>query len=344
MRRVRFLFAMFLASSLIARVRWVNATSNTTDYHLTKKVVLGGAGGWDYFEVDPTTGHVFIPRGDHILVVDSSGTQLTDIPNAHDSHAIVFAPELKRAFLSADASVAVLDMDEMQVTHTIALPGRDPDAILYDSSVNRVFTFNGGGTKDASAIDVATEKIAGSIALGGKPETAQADGAGNIYVNIEDKSQIIAFDSKTLKVLHTWPVAPCEYPTGMAIDVEHKRLFVGCRNQLMAVVDYSNGKVIATIPIGKGVDANRFDPATDLAFASCNDGTIAVTHQDSPDKYSVVQTIKTQRGARTMALDTKHHIVYTVTAEFEPPPTTAQNPHPWPKVISKTFTLLIFRQ
>jgi DNA-binding beta-propeller fold protein YncE len=345
MRTAKVLLAMILVSSLMARVRWVNPASNTADYRLTKKVVLGGDGGWDYFEVDPTTSHVFIPRGDHILVVDSSGTQLTDIPNAHDSHAIVFAPELKRAFLSADASVAVLDMDKMQVTHTIALPGKDPDAILYDSSVNRVFTFNGGGTKDATAIDVATEKIAGSIALGGKPETAQADGAGNIYVNIEDKSQIIAFDSKTLKVQHTWPLAPCKDPAGMAIDVEHKRLFVGCRNQLMAVVDYTNGKVVATVPIGKGVDANRFDPATGLAFASCNDGTIAVAHQDSPDKYSVVQTITTQRGARTMALDTNGHIVYTVTAEFEPPPpATPQNPHPWPKVISKTFTLLIYGQ
>jgi len=320
MRTAKVLLAMILVSSLMARVRWANAASNTADYRLTKKVVLGGEGGWDYFEVDPTTSHVFIPRRDHIL-------------------------ELKRAFLSADASVAVLDMDKMQVTHTIALPGKDPDAILYDSSVNRVFTFNGGGTKDATAIDVATEKIAGSIALGGKPETAQADGGGNIYVNIEDKSQIIAFDSKTLKVQHTWPVAPCKDPAGMAIDVEHKRLFVGCRNQLMAVVDYTNGKVVASVPIGKGVDANRFDPATGLAFASCNDGTIAVAHQDSPDKYSVVQTITTQRGARTMALDTNGHIVYTVTAEFEPPPpATPQNPHPWPKVISKTFTLLIYGQ
>jgi len=146
-------------------------------------------------------------------------------------------------------------------------------------------------------------------------------------------------------VLHTWPTAPCKDPAGMAIDVAHKRLFVGCRNQLMAMVDYTNGKVVATVPIGKGVDANRFDPATGLAFASCGDGSITVAHEDSPDKYTVVQTISTQRGARTMALDTKNHNVYTVTAKFEPPPpATPQNPHPWPKVISKTFTLLIFSQ
>ena len=157
--------------------------------------------------------------------------------------------------------------------------------------------------------------------------------------------QLVAFDSKTLKVLHTWPLAPCKEPSGLAIDVEHKRLFAGCHNQIMAMVDYTDGKVVATVPIGSGVDANRFDPATGLAFASCGDGTITVAHEDSPDKLTVVQTITTQAGARTMALDTQNHNVYTVTADFgPPPPATPQNPHPWPKVISKTFTLLIFAQ
>jgi hypothetical protein len=339
------LFAMFLVGSLVALVRLVNAASSAADYRLVEKITLGGEGGWDYFEVDPATGHVFIPRGDHILVVDSSGSQVADIGNVHGTHAIVFAPELKRAFLSAEASVAVLDLEKMQVTRAIDLSGKDPDAILYDASAKRVFTFNGGGTKDATAIDAGTGKVVGSIPLGGKPETAQADGDGHIYVNVEDKNQIVAFDSRTLRVLHTWPVAPCEEPAGLAIDVAHKRLFVGCHNQLMTVVDYTNGKVVGTVSIGKGVDANRFDPATGLVFASCGDGTITVAHEDSPDKYSVVQTIATQKGARTMALDTKNHNVYTVTAEFgPPPPATPQNPRPWPKVISKTFTLLIFRQ
>jgi DNA-binding beta-propeller fold protein YncE len=339
------LFAMFLVFSLVAFLRLVAAGSHIADYQLAKKITLGGEGAWDYFEVDPGSGHVFIPRGDHILVVDSSGAQVADISNVHGTHAIVFAPELKRAFLSAEASVAVLDMEKMQAVSSIDLAGKDPDAILYDASAKRVFTFNGGGTKDATAIDATTGKIVGSIPLGGKPETAQADGDGHIYVNVEDKDQIVAFDSRTLKVLHTWPVAPCKEPAGLAIDVAHKRLFAGCHNQLMAVVDTTNGKVVATVPIGKGVDANRFDPATGLAFASCGDGTITVAHQDSPDKYSVVQTIATQKGARTMTLDTKNHNVYTVTAEFGPPPAaTAQNPHPWPKVISKTFTLMIFGQ
>ena len=344
-RKATGLFAIFLVASLVASLHSLKAASNTADYKLVQKLTLGGEGGWDYFDVDPSTGHVFIPRGEHIMVLDSSGKQVADIGGVHGTHAIVFAPELKRAFLSAEASVAVLDMEKMQVLPAFDLKGKDPDAILYDASVKRVFTFNGGGTKDATAIDATTGEVVGGIPLGGKPETAQADGDGHIYVNVEDKDQIVAFDSKTLKVLHTWPTAPCKDPAGMAIDVAHKRLFVGCRNQLMAMVDYINGKVVATVPIGKGVDANRFDPATGLAFASCGDGSITVAHEDSPDKYTVVQTISTQRGARTMALDTKNHNVYTVTAEFEPPPpATPQNPHPWPKVISKTFTLLIFSQ
>jgi DNA-binding beta-propeller fold protein YncE len=314
-----------------------------SSYRLLKKLTLGGEGGWDYFEVEPGTGHVFIPRGSHILVVDSEGKQVADIPGVKGAHAIVFAPELKRAFLSTDGTVTILDLGTMKVASEVSLNGKDPDAILYDASVKRVFTFNGGGSKDATAIDAETGKILGSVPLGGKPETAQGDGAGHVYVNVEDKNRIVAFDAKTLKVLNTWPVSPCEEPAGMAIDVAHQRLFAGCHNQLMAVVDYTKGKVVATIPIGKGIDANRFDPGTGFAFASCGDGTITVAHEDSPDKYTVVQTIQTQRGARTMALDAKNHNVYTVTAEFGPPPApTPERPHPYPTVISKTFTLLIF--
>jgi DNA-binding beta-propeller fold protein YncE len=340
------LFVMFLmAISIVAFACVLSAAPNPSAYKLVNKVTLGGEGGWDYFDVDPSTGHVFIPRGDHILVVDSSGKQLADIGNAHGTHAIVFAPELKSAFLSADESIDVLDTDKMQIARSIKLAGKDPDAILYDSASKRVFTFNGGGSKDATAVDITADNIVGSVPLGGKPEFAQTDGDGHIYVNIEDKNQIIAFDSKTLKILHTWPIAPCNEPSGLAIDVEHKRLFAGCHNQLMTMVDYTNGKVVATVPIGKGVDANRFDPATGLAFASCGDGTITVAHEDSPDKLSVVQTITTQRGARTMTLDTKTHNVYTVTADYGPPPAaTPENPHPWPTVIGKTFTILIFAQ
>jgi len=331
-----------VAASLITFV--VLAATNGAGYRLTKKVTLGGEGGWDYFEVEPGTSRVFIPRGSHVLVVDSEGKLVADIPGTHGAHAIAFAPELKRAFLSTDHSVTILDTDKLTVAGETKLPnGRDPDAVLYDKASRRVFTFNGNGGNDATALDAKSGNIVGSIPLGGKPEFAQADGTGRIYVNVEDKSQIIAFDAKTLHALHTWPIAPCKEPSGLAIDVAHQRLFAGCHNQLMAVVDYTTGKVVGTVPIGKGVDANRFDPSSGLAFASCGDGTITVAHQASPDKYSVVQTIETQRGARTMALDTTNHNVYTVTAQFGPPPKpTAENPHPWPSIISKTFTLMAF--
>jgi len=330
------------AASLISFV--VLAATNGAGYRLTNKVTLGGDGGWDYFEVEPGTSRVFIPRGSHVLVADSEGKLIADIPGTHGAHAIAFAPELKRAFLSTDNSVTILDTDKLTVAGETKLPnGRDPDAVLYDKASRRVFTFNGNGGNDASALDAESGNIVGSIPLGGKPEFAQADGTGRIYVNVEDKSQIIAFDAKTLQALHTWPIAPCKEPSGLAIDVAHQRLFAGCHNQLMAVVDYTTGKVLGMVPIGKGVDANRFDPSSGLAFASCGDGTITVAHQDSPDKYTVVQTIETQRGARTMALDTTNHNVYTVTAQFGPPPKpTAENPHPWPTVISKTFTLMVF--
>lgn len=340
-KRIGWLGALLVLNLLMSS----DGAPKDSSYRLLKKLTLGGEGGWDYFAVEPSTGHVFIPRGTHIMVMDSEGKQVADIPGVKGAHAIVFAPELDRAFLSTDGSVTILDLRARKVRSQVWLADKDPDAILYDSAVKRVFTFNGGGSQDATAIDAETGKVVGTIELGGKPETAQADGAGHVYVNIEDQNKIVAFDSKTLKVLNTWPLSPCESPSGMAIDVAHQRLFSGCHNQLMAVVDYTNGKVVATIPIGKGIDANRFDPGTGLAFASCGDGTITVAHEDTPDKYTVVQTIQTQRGARTMALDTKKHNVYTVTAEFGPPPApTRERPHPYPSVISKTFTLLIFGQ
>ena len=249
-----------LALCSIACLGTASGEPNDAGYRLLKKITLGGEGGWDYFDVDPETGHVFIPRGTHILVVTAQGGRVADIPNVHGAHAIAFAPELKKAFLSTESSVTILDMGTIRVVSEVQLPGKDPDAILYDAFSKRVFTFNGGGTEDASAIDAQTGKVLGSIPLGGKPETAQADGAGHVFVNVERKNRIVAFDSKTLRRLHTWPIAPCEEPAGLAIDVAHKRLFAGCHNEKMAVVDATNGKVVAMLPVGNGIDANRFDP------------------------------------------------------------------------------------
>jgi hypothetical protein len=205
-----------------------------------------------------------------------------------------------------------------------------------------VFTFN-GGSDSATAIDSATGKAVGTIALGGGPEFAASDGKGHVFVNLEDKSALVKFDPVTLKIEKTWPLAPCESPSGLAIDTEHEILIVGCHNKMMAFVDGNSGHVIGTVPIGQGVDANRFDAATGFAFASCGDGTVTVAHEDSPDKFTVVDTIQTQPRARTMELDTSNHNLYLVSADFGPTPTaTAEQPRPRPPMIPDTFTLLIF--
>jgi DNA-binding beta-propeller fold protein YncE len=205
-----------------------------------------------------------------------------------------------------------------------------------------VFTFN-GDANTSSAIDAAAGKLVATFPLGGGPEFAATDGKGKIFVNLEDKSALVKFDAKTLKVENTWPLAPCESPSGLAIDANHEILVVGCHNKLMAFVDGNSGKVIGTVPIGQGVDANRFDPATGYAFASCGDGTLTIAHEDSPTKFSLVEKIDTQRGARTMALDYATHTLYLVTAEFGPAPAaTAENPRPRPTMVPDTFTLLVY--
>ena len=280
------------------------------------------------------------------MVVDADGKVLGDIPNTSGVHGIAIAAEFNRGFTSNGRAntVTIFDLKTLQTISEVKVSGQNPDSIIYDPASKRVFTFN-GRTSDATAIDAKSGEVVGTIKLSGKPETAQADGAGQIYVNLEDKSQIAVLDSKALTVLNAWPVAPCESPSGLAFDVAHHRLFAGCGNKIMAVVDSTNGKVVATVPIDQGVDANGFDPGTGFAFASCGDGTMTIAHEDSADQYTVVDTIMTQRGARTMAVDTKTHTVYTVTAEFGPAPAaTPQVPRPRPSILPNTFTVLIYRR
>lgn len=325
--------------------------SGGQQYHLVKKVLLGGDGGWDYFTVEPTTHRIFIGRGTYVMVLDQDGNVVAkmDVGMENETHAIAFAPDLHRAFTSngGGSSVTIFNPETLQVVGEVKIQDRDTDDILYEPVTKRVFTFDGGKGQDTTAIDAVKGVVLGSVALGGKPETAQADGQGHIYVNIEDKSELKEIDAATLKIMGTWPLAPCKNPSGQAIDPAHSLLVIGCHNGLMEFWDYSKNRVAGTVPIAPGVDANRFDPQTGLAFASCGsgDGTITVAHMDSAEKFSVVQTITTMKGARTMALDTGNHKIYTVSAEFGPPPAaTAQNPHPWPTIKPGTFTLMIFSQ
>jgi len=343
---LRLLAVMILAALTAASQGWTQ-DSSVPPYHLIKTIILGGNGGWDYFTVDPTTHHIFIGRGDYVMVLDSDGNVVgkLEVGKTNEAHAVALAADLHRAFTSngGGSSVTIFDPEALKVIGEVKIPDRDTDDIEYEPVSKRVFTFNGGKGNDATAIDAVKGAVVGKIPLGGKPETAQADGQGHIYVNIEDKSELREIDAKTLQVMHSWPLAPCKNPSGQAIDVAHSLLIIGCHNGLMEFWDYAAGKVVGTVPIGKGVDANRFDPGTGLAFASLGDGTITVAHEDAPDKFTVVQTISTMKGARTMALDTANHKIYTVSAEFGPPPApTPKDPHPWPEMKPGTFTLMIY--
>jgi hypothetical protein len=229
-----------------------------------------------------------------------------------------------------------------KIVRNVDLGDNGPDAIMFDPASMRVFTF---GEKGAAVLDAMTGAKLTTIPLGGKPEFAQADGSGNVFVNIEDKSQIAGLDSKGLKLLHTWPIAPCKKPSGLAIDVEHKRLYAGCRNSITVAVRYTDGKVLGSAPIGKGTDASAYDAGAQLAFASCNDGSITVVSEAGPNKLSAVQRITTEPGARTMALRQDNHNLYTITAKLGPPPAaTAANPRPFPTILPNTFVLLIYKR
>ena len=332
--------ALFAASHLPAAPQ----SGSGSGYHLVKKVKLGGPGGWDYLEVDPATHRLFISRGTHVIVVDAEqGKVIGDIPDTKGVHGIAMADEFNRGYTTngGTSDSTNFDLTSLKVLGNTKTD-KDSDAVIYDPFSKRVFTFN-GDANTASGIDAASGKLVGTFPLGGGPEFGATDGKGKIFVNLEDKSSLVKFDAKTLKIENTWPLAPCESPSGLAIDAANEILVVGCHNKLMAFVDGNNGKVLGTVPIGQGVDANRFDPGTGFAFASCGDGTLTIAHEDSPTKFSLVEMIQTQRGARTMALDYATHTVYLVTAEFGPAPAaTTGNPRPRPTMIPDTFTLLVY--
>ena len=316
-------------------------------YHIAKTYKLGGDGGWDYLKFDPDGHRLFISRGTHVMVIDpDTGKSLGDIPDTPGVHGIALAPEFNRGFTSngREGTVTIFDLKTLAVITKVKDVGENPDAILYDPATKRVFTMN-GRSHDSTAIDAATGNIVGKIPLDGKPEFGVSTGAGELFVNIEDKSELTAIDPQALKVKSVWPLAPCESPSGLAMDIKNRRLFSGCDNKMMAVVNADTGKVIATLPIGDGVDADRFDPDTNLAFASCGEGVLTVVKEDSPDKFSVLDNVPTQRGARTMAIDHKTHNIYLVTAQFGPrPQPTPGQPYQRPPVLPDSFVVLVLSQ
>jgi len=287
-----------------------------SDYKVVKTWKLGGDGGWDYLTADGDGHRLFIARATRVMVVDTaSGKLLAEIPDTPGVHGIALDYDIGRGFISAghEDTVTVFDLKSLKVEKKIKV-GSGPDAILYDPFSKRVFTFNGRG-HDTTAVDASKGDVAGMLELGGKPEFAATDEKGTIFVNIEDKSELVAFDPVKLVVKSRWKLTECEEPSGLAIDRKTRRLFAGCGgNKKMAIVDADSGKIIAIPAIGDGCDAAAFDADRGLAFASAGDGTITVIHEDSPDKFTVAQTVSTQKGARTMAVDPKTHQLFTVTA------------------------------
>jgi DNA-binding beta-propeller fold protein YncE len=312
-------------------------------YHVIKTYKLGGDGGWDYLNLDSSSRRLYISRATHVMVIDAdSGKPVGDIPDTPGVHGIALAPELGRGFVSngREGTVTIFDIETLKLIAKVKA-GENPDAILYDPATKRVFAFN-GRSQDATAIDAANGKVLGTIKLEGKPEFAVSDGKGGIFVNIEDKSQLDAIDPAKLEVKSRWPLAPCQEPSGLSMDRKNRRLFAGCDNKMMAVVDADSGKVLATPAIGEGVDATAFDEGTGLAFASCGEGVLTVVREESPAKFSVAENVKTQEGARTLALDEKTHQVFVVTAKFGAPPApSADNPHPRHSILPDSFVVLV---
>ena len=289
-------------------------------YKVIKTVPLGGEGGWDYVYVDSGARRVYISRGTHTVVMDADTYAVVgDIPDTQGVHGIAIATDLGRGFTSngRSDSVTIFDLKTLKAIGTVKTDA-NPDAILYEPVTKRVFTFNGRG-KNATAINAADGTVAGTIPLGGKPEFAAADGKGTIYVNNEDTSELHHLDAQSLKELHKWPLAPCKSPSGLAMDVKNRRLYAVCDDKVSVVVNADTGKVVATPEIGNGPDAAAFDAATDTFFASCGEGVLTVIHEDSPDKYTIVENVPTKRSARTMGLDLKTHNIFMPAADFDPP-------------------------
>lgn len=337
----RFHWVCLLAFLLVAAIG-VYAAPQAGGYHVIRRMPVGGDGGWDYLRVDPDTHRIYISRGTHMMVVDEvSGKVIGDITDTKGIHGIALALDLGKGYTSngGSNSVSVVDLKTLKTLSEIKIEGGNPDSIIYDPMTKRVFTFN-GKTNDSTVIDTASGKVVGTVALGGKPEEPALDGKGNVFVNLEDKSSIMEFDAKTLAIKGTWPLAPCEGPSALAVDTAHRRLFAAC-DKVMVVINADTGKVVASPPIGGDPDGNGYDPSTGMLFAACREGLVSVIHQDSADKYSVVGNITTQFGTRTMALDPKTGHVFTVTADFKAaPPPTADNPRPRPEQIAGSFVVL----
>ena len=332
---------LFLMAGLVLLA--CSVALNAQQYAISGRIPLEGDSGWDYLFADSVNGQLYVSHGTEVDVVDlASEKPAGKITGMKRIHGIAVANDLNRGYISdgGDDDVIIFDLKSHEVLQKVPA-GKNPDGILYDPYSKRVFAFN-GRSNDVTAIDAASGKGAGAIALDGKPEFPASDGKGNLYVNIEDKSEIVQIDPQTLKVKKTWSISPCEEPSGLAIDLEARRLFSVCSNNKMAVVNADSGQVITTVAIGNGPDAAAYDPGRKLVFSSNGEGNLTVVRQDGPDKYTVIATVSTERSARTMALDAKTHKIYLSAAQLgAAPEATPDNPHPRPKMVPGSFHVLV---
>jgi DNA-binding beta-propeller fold protein YncE len=322
----------------------------TNDYHLLKKYSFGAAEGstreyFDYITVDSAARRVYLSHGTEIKVIDAdSGALITNITGLKQTHGVALASEFGKGFISdgAQGKAIIFDLQTLKVTGE-AKADKDADSIIYDPFSKRVFVMN-GDPHSCTVIEAKSGSVAGNIDLGGGPEFAVADGKGTVYVNLEDKGELVAIDSRSLKIKSRWPLAPAGAPTALAMDVQRHRLFSAGRNpQMLVVLDSDSGKVLQSFPISAGADAAAYEPETGLIFVSTRDGMVHVFHEDSPDKFSVAETINTEFGAKTMGLDTKTHNLFLDTADFGPAPApTTDRPHPPRPAIQGTFHVLVY--
>jgi YVTN family beta-propeller protein len=339
---LRFGLTLCLATGLITVS--IAAGASAPNMAIQQHWKLGGAGGWDYLSVD-AKGRLFISRATRVDVVSvESGKLVGSIPDTEGVHGIAFAPGLNRGFTSNGRanSVTAFALDTLKVIKEAKVSGRNPDAILYEPAGKHVFTFN-GASKDVTVLDASSLAVIATIPVPDKPEFAAQDGRGQIFVNIEsDPGQMVVIDAQKLTVKSTWALPGCNSPSGLAIDSKHRRLFSVCDGKVMAVTDAVNGKQVALVPIGEHPDAAGYDQKRGLVYSSNGEGTLTVVHQDAADRYTVVQTLPTQRGARTMALNEATGKVYLATADFGPAPAaTAEQPHPRPALVPDSFVVLV---
>ena len=309
-----FCFVLLVCSSIV-----LSAQSSKSAYKITNKIQLGGAGGWDYLTVDDEAGRLYASHASQVMVVDlKKGVLVSSIPDTKGVHGIAIAKDLNKGFVSCgkDSSVAIFDLKTLKVTARVKITGSNPDAILYDPYKHLIFTFN-GRSSNATVLDAKTDKVITTIPLAGKPEFSASDGKGKVYVNIEDKSMVSEINTNTLKVEHTWPLAPGEEPSGLALDNVNHRLFLVCSNKLMVVMNALTGKVITTLPIGDRCDGVAFDSGNKRAYSSNGDGTMTVVQEVTPESFRVLENVATQTGARTIACDLTTHTLYLPSAMYE---------------------------